>query len=119
MSLLLENAKLLRPNILQDSTRFHEILSVRSKNFPQVPSVSMKFEKDCLGIPHQDIKACICTIGFVFGIEINTYLCVTQIAIDKLERARNATGEAFFKQALPLRKVQSLTGFLSFCAQVV
>ena len=74
---------------------------------------------DCLGIPRQDAKDCMGTIVSVFGIKIDTNLFVAQIPTNKLERARDATGEALSKQALTLHEAQSLTGFLSFCAQVV
>ena len=55
----------------------------------------------------------------VFDIEIDTNLFVTQIPTNKLEKARDATGEALSKQALTLHKAQSLIGFLSFCTQVL
>ena len=58
------------------------------------------------------------TIVSVFGIEIDTNLFVARIPADKLQRVRDATREALSKQALTLYEAQSLTGFLSFCAQV-
>ena len=59
---------------------------------------------DCLGIPRQDAKDCIGTIVFVFDIEINTNFFMPQIRIDKLEKARDAIGEALSKQELTLHK---------------
>lgn len=74
---------------------------------------------DCLGIPRQEAKDCIGTIVSVFGIEIDTNLFVARIPTDKLQRARESTGLALSKESLTLHEAQSLTGFLSFCAQVV
>ena len=59
------------------------------------------------------------TIVSVFVIEIDTNLFVARVPADKLQRARNASGEVLSKQALTLYEAQSLTGFLSFCAQIV
>ncbi len=55
----------------------------------------------------------------VFGIEIDINLFVASFPADKQQKARNATGDALSKESLTLHEAQSLTGFLSFCAQVV
>lgn len=73
----------------------------------------------CLGIPPQDAKDCMGTIVSVFGIEIDTNLFVARVPADKQQKAKDATGDALSKESLTLHEAQSLTGFLSFCAQVV
>ncbi len=45
ISLLLDHATSLRPNIPQDSMRFHVFPSAESTHFHQVPSISMKFQQ--------------------------------------------------------------------------
>lgn len=55
----------------------------------------------------------------VFGIEIDTNLFEARIPAEKLLNAKLSTSKALSKKALTLHEVQSLTGFLSFCAQVV
>lgn len=74
---------------------------------------------DCLGIPRQETKDCTGTVVTVFGIEIDTNLFEARIPKDKLDKAIKATGIALTKESLTLHEVQSLTGFLFFCAQVV
>ena len=59
------------------------------------------------------------TVVPVFGIEINTNLFEAQIPKNKLQQAQNATSNALSKESLTLHEVQSLTDFLSFCAQAV
>ena len=96
-----------------------------------IPAISATAEKliqhntgyklltDCLGIPRQDAKDCMGTVVSVFGIEIDTNLFVARVPADKQQKARDATGNALSKESLTLHEAQSLTGFLSFCAQVV
>lgn len=74
---------------------------------------------DCLGIPRQEAKDYTGTIVPVFGIEIDTNIFEARIPADKLCKAKEATGNALAKDSLTLHEAQSLTGFLSFCAQVV
>lgn len=74
---------------------------------------------DCLDIPRQDAKDCMGTVVSVFGIKIDTNLFVARIPAKKQQKAKDATGDALCKESLTLHEAQSLTGFLSFCAQVV
>lgn len=47
--LLLDHVISLKPNIAQDSIRFHEFLYAESTHFHQVLSISMKFQHFYLG----------------------------------------------------------------------
>lgn len=78
-----------------------------------------KLLTDCLGIPRQEAKDLTGTVIPVFGIEIDTNLFEARIPKDKLDKARKATGDTLAKESLTLHEAQSLTGFLSFCAQAV
>lgn len=72
-----------------------------------------------MGVPRQEIKDCTGTTVPVLGIQIDTNLFIARVSKDKLEKARVATCDALSKDSLTLHETQSLTGFLSFCAQVV
>lgn len=74
---------------------------------------------DCLGIPRQEAKNHTGTVVPIFGIEVDTNTFTARIPKDKLKTAETATAKALSKESLTLHEIQSLTGFLSFCAQVV
>ena len=78
-----------------------------------------KLLTNSLGVPRQESKDCTGTLVSVLGIEIDTNLFIAQIPKEKLEKAKSATGDALSKDSLTLHELQSLTGFFSFCAQVV
>ena len=95
---------------------------------PAISATAKKLDKhnkgyklltDCLGIPHQNTKDCMGTIISVFGIEIDTTFFVARIPPEKQQKAKDATGNALCKESFTLHEAQSLTGFLSFCAQVI
>ena len=52
-------------------------------------------------------------------IKIDTDTFEAHLLIDKLNRAITATQAALTHRSLSLHDAQSLTGFLSFCSQVV
>lgn len=70
-----------------------------------------------MGIPRQEAKNHTGTIVPIFGIDTNTF--TARIPEDKLKTTKTATSEALSKEFLTLHKIQLLTSFLSFCAQVV
>ena len=74
---------------------------------------------DCLGIPRQDAKDVEGTVVLVFGLEVDTNNFIVRVPPDKVARAEQATSFALEQPSLTLKEVQSLTGFLSFCAQAV
>ena len=74
---------------------------------------------DCLGIPRQDAKDVEGTVVPVFGLEVDTNLFIVRVPADKVARAKEATSSALKQLSLTLKEAQSLTGFLSFCAQAV
>lgn len=74
---------------------------------------------DSLGMPCQGVKDYMGTVVPVFRIEIGATLLETRIKLDKLQKARDATGNILYKESLTLQEAQSLTGFLSLCVQVV
>lgn len=74
---------------------------------------------DCLGVPRQDAKDVHGTVVIVFGLEVDTNLFIVRVPADKLARASQATSKALSQSSLTLKEIQSLTGFLSFCAQAV
>ena len=74
---------------------------------------------DCLGIPRQDAKDVEGTVVPVFGLEVDTNKFIVRVPPDKVARAQQATSLALKQPSLTLKEAQSLTGFLSFCAQAV
>ena len=90
-----------------------------------IPSYLQRFEDsyrhltDCLSIPRQENKDCMGTVVSIFGIEVDTNSFIARISPKKLHRAKEATEKALSNNSLTLHDAQSLTGFLSFCAQVV
>lgn len=74
---------------------------------------------DCLGVPRQEAKDVHGTVVMVFGLEVDTNLFIVRVPADKLARASEATSKALSQPSVTLKEIQSLTGFLSFCAQAV
>ena len=74
---------------------------------------------DCLGIPRQEAKNYTGTVVPIFGIKVDINAFTARIPQDKLKMAKKATKKALSKKSLTLNEIQSLTGFLSFCVQVV
>ena len=74
---------------------------------------------DCLGIPRNDGKDSTGTVCSILGIEVDTNTFEARLPIDKLNRAIALTQLALTQRSLSLRDAQSLSGFLSFCSQVV
>ena len=72
-----------------------------------------------LGIPRNDSKDQYSTILSVLGYEIDTNTFTLQVPYNKLTEARNITAQALSKASLDLSKVDSLAGFLGFCAPAV
>lgn len=103
---------------LDDFVLILEATTVTTANLESYKS-GYKLLTDCLGIPRQETKDRTGTVVPVFGIKIDTNLFEAQIPEDELNKAIRATGDALTKGSLALHEAQSLTGFLSFCAQVV
>jgi hypothetical protein len=74
---------------------------------------------DILGIPRNDSKDMIGTKVTVLGIEIDTDEFVIRLPKEKLQQAIIRTATALSRATTTLFDIQSLTGFLSFCAQAV
>jgi hypothetical protein len=71
-----------------------------------------------LGIPENNSKDVTGTIVTVLGIEIDTNMLVARLPTDKLAKARDLTSHALRKASLSLVELQSLAGFLAWCAEV-
>ena len=82
----------------------------------QNKNIAYQLFTNCLGIPCQDAKDIEGTIVPVFGLEVDTNLFIVCLLADKVTRAKEATSLALQPLSLTLKEVQSLTGFLSFCA---
>ena len=74
---------------------------------------------DILGIPRNDSKDAEGTTATVFGLEVDTINSLIRLPADKLEKARIITTKALNETTISLGDMQSIAGFLSFCAQAV
>lgn len=72
-----------------------------------------------LGIPENTSKDVVGTTATVLGITINTVLLQARLSPEKLSKALDLTQAALSKQKLSLQKVESLTGYLTWCSAVV
>ena len=93
--------------------------SLATPTFLKQHEKSYQLLTDILGIPHQENKNCMETVVAIFGIEVDTNLFIARIPPKKLQRATESTAQVLSKDSLTLQEIQSLTGFLSFCAQAV
>ena len=74
---------------------------------------------DALGIPRNKEKDCHGTTVEVLGIELDIIKFKARLPIEKLYRVRILSASALALGVLTLHEADTLTGFLSFCAQVV
>ena len=72
-----------------------------------------------LGIPENTSKDITGSIAIVLGIEIDTNTFEARLSAEKLTKAQEITTKALSKLKLSLFDVQSLSGYLSWCAGVV
>lgn len=74
---------------------------------------------NCLRITRQDTKNVHGTVVIVFRLKIDTNKFIVCVPTNKVICACHATSSALTQFSLILKEAQSLTGFLSFCAQAV
>ena len=74
---------------------------------------------DVLDILRNDSKDYQGTVIEVLGIELDTNLFEARLPSEKLRRTIAASAAALESSSLTLYEADSLTGFLSFCSQVV
>lgn len=74
---------------------------------------------DALGIPRNESKDEAGTKVTVLGLEVDTDKFVLRVPKDKVLRAAATTSAALKHNSMSMLEVQSLAGFLSFCAPAV
>lgn len=74
---------------------------------------------DVIGIPRNNLKDFKAVIVIVFGIEVDTTKFIARVPKDRLEQAQKATSKTLASDSVALLDIQSLVGFLSFCAKAV
>lgn len=72
-----------------------------------------------LRIPCQESKNETGIVISIFAIQINTNHFMTSLLASKLYKAMTTTASAILKNFFILKKTQSFTGYLSFCASIV
>jgi hypothetical protein len=74
---------------------------------------------DILGCPRNDAKNARGTKVTVLGITIDTSTFEARLPVDKLRKAQLSTAKALLMGSLSSHQARSLSGFLTFCANVV
>jgi hypothetical protein len=74
---------------------------------------------DLLGIPRNDSKDKCGTVVSVLGYEIDTGTFILRVPADKLSKAYAITTQILAGSSMSLHDVDSLAGFLGFCAPAV
>jgi reverse transcriptase-like protein len=74
---------------------------------------------DLLGLPRNDTKDQCGTVVSVLGYEIDTGAFTLRIPVDKLSKAHAITSQVLMSGSMSLHEVDSLAGFLGFCAPAV
>jgi hypothetical protein len=72
-----------------------------------------------LGIPENKKKDAIGTVVTVLGIQIDTNTFEARLSPEKLAKALRLTTIGLLKSKMSLFDIQSISGFLSWCAEVV
>ncbi len=72
---------------------------------------------DLLGVPRNDSKDVQGTAVVVFGIEVDTSCFTARLPKKKLDKVTRATAKVLSQRSVSFIDMQSLVGFLSFCAQ--
>ena len=74
---------------------------------------------DALDIPRNEERDCHGTTVEVLGKELDIIKFEARLPTEKLRRIRILSASALASDALTLHEVDTIAGFLSFCAQVV
>ena len=72
-----------------------------------------------LGVPENKKKDAIGTVVTVLGIQIDTNTFEARLSPEKLAKALRLTTIGLLKSKMSLFDIQSISGFLSWCAEVV
>ena len=74
---------------------------------------------DILGIPHNESKDQLGTVLPVLGLEIDSNLFTLCVPKDKLAQSHKATSQALCQSSITRKEIESVAGFLGFCAPAV